>query len=98
MASTSIRFVHFFIAPWKGVLMVSMQDHGPTALRGGGLRAAGRSKRGAVMIFLLGWFFLPLFVIFLGGLQRPWFQVGCVAIIAFIAILVVAMVRVVRNF
>ena len=57
-----------------------------------------RSKRGAVMIFLLGWFFLPLFVIFLGGLQRPWFQVGCVAIIAFIAILVVAMVRVVRNF
>lgn len=44
MASTSIRFVHFFIAPWKGVLMVSMQDHGPTALRGGGLRAAGEEQ------------------------------------------------------
>jgi hypothetical protein len=57
-----------------------------------------RRKRGAVMIFLLGWLFLPFFVIVLGELQRPWFQVGCVAMLAFIAILVVAVVRVVRNF
>jgi hypothetical protein len=57
-----------------------------------------RSKRGAVMIFILGWLFLPAFGILLGELQRPWFQVGCVAMFAFTAILVVAMVRVVRNF
>jgi hypothetical protein len=57
-----------------------------------------RSKRGAVMVFLLGCLFLPLFAILLGELQRPWFQVGLAAMLAFIAILVVAMVRVVRNF
>lgn len=57
-----------------------------------------RSKRGAVMIFLVGWIFLPFFASFLGELQRPWFQVGCAAMLACIAIFVGAMVRVVRNF
>jgi hypothetical protein len=57
-----------------------------------------RSKRGAVMIFLVGWIFLPFFAIVLGEFERPWFQIGCVALLAFIAIFVVATVRVVRNF
>jgi hypothetical protein len=50
-----------------------------------------RSKRGAVMIFLLGWIFLPLFAVVLGELEPPWFQVGCAALLAFIAAFVVAM-------
>ena len=50
------------------------------------------------MIFLLGWLVLPIFVIALGELQSPWFQVGCVAMLAFIAVFIVATVRVVRNF
>ena len=55
-----------------------------------------RSKRGAVMIFLLGWIFVPLFAIVLGELQSPWFQVGCVAMLAFIVVFIVATVRAVR--
>ena len=57
-----------------------------------------KSKRGAVMIFLLGWLFLPFFAIFLDELQRPWFEVGVAAMLAFVAVLIGAMVRVVRNF
>jgi hypothetical protein len=55
-----------------------------------------RSRRVAVMIFLLGWLFVPLFAILLGELPRPWFEVGCVAMLAFIAVFVVATVRAVR--
>ena len=56
-----------------------------------------RSKRGAVMVFLLGWLLVPFFAMLLGELQPPWFQLGCVGMLAFIAVLVAAMVRVVRT-
>lgn len=56
------------------------------------------SKRGAVGIFLLGWLFLPVAGILLSELQSPWFEVGAVVTLAFIAAFVVAVVRVVKNF
>jgi hypothetical protein len=43
MALTTIGLRTSFVAPWKGVLMASMRDHGPTALRQG-LRAAGEEQ------------------------------------------------------
>lgn len=57
-----------------------------------------KSKRGAVVIFLLGWLVLPMFVILLGELESPWYEIGCAAMLAFIAVFIGAMVRVVRNF
>ncbi|MDZ7886488.1 MAG: hypothetical protein U5N53_27890 [Mycobacterium sp.] len=56
------------------------------------------SNRGAVGIFLLGWLLLPTAGILLSELQSPWFEVGAVVTLAFIAAFVVAVVRVVRNF
>ena len=56
------------------------------------------SKRGAVGIFLLGWLFLPVAGILLSELQSPWFEVGAVVTLAFVAAFVVAVVRVVKNF
>ena len=56
-----------------------------------------RSKRGAVMIFVLGWLFLPFAVIVLGELRGPWLLIGSFATLLFIVAFVVAMVRVVRN-
>lgn len=56
------------------------------------------SNRGAVGVFLLGWLFLPTAGILLSELQSPWFEVGAVVTLAFIAVFVVAVVRVVRNF
>lgn len=56
------------------------------------------SKRGAVGIFLLGWLFLPVAGILLSELQSPWFEVGALVTLAFIAAFVVAVVRVVKNF
>ena len=53
---------------------------------------------GAVVIFLLGWLVLPIAVMLLGELHSPWFEIGCVALLAFIAVFIGAMVRVVRNF
>lgn len=57
-----------------------------------------KSKRGAVAIFLIGWLALPIFVILLGELDSPWYEIGCAAMLAFIAVFIAAMVRVVRNF
>jgi hypothetical protein len=59
-----------------------------------------KSKRGAVAIFLIGWLALPLFVLVLvlGELESPWYEIGCAAMLAFIAVFIAAMVRVVRNF
>lgn len=57
-----------------------------------------RSKRGAVAIFLIGWLCLPIFAVLLGELEAPWLQIGSVAILAFIVVLIAAMVRVVRRF
>jgi len=57
-----------------------------------------KSKRGAVVIFLLGWLVLPLSVVLLGELERPWFQIACVAVLAFIVVFIMAMVRVVTRF
>lgn len=56
------------------------------------------SNRGAVGIFLLGWLLLPTAGILLSELQSPWFEVGAVVTLAFIAAFVVAVVRVVKNF
>jgi uncharacterized membrane protein YhdT len=57
-----------------------------------------KSKRGAVVIFLLGWLVLPLSVVLLGELERPWYQIACVAVLAFVVIFIMAAVRVVRRF
>jgi hypothetical protein len=56
------------------------------------------SNRGAVGIFLLGWLFLPVAGILLSELQSPWFEVAAMVTLAFIAVFVVAVVRVVKNF
>lgn len=56
------------------------------------------SNRGAVGVFLLGWLFLPTAGILLSELQSPWFEVGALVTLAFIAVFVVAVVRVVKNF
>ena len=56
------------------------------------------SNRGAVGVFLLGWLFLPTAGILLSELQSPWFEVGAIVTLAFIAAFVVAVVRVVKNF
>jgi|EndMetStandDraft_6_1072998.scaffolds.fasta_scaffold31787_3 uncharacterized membrane protein YhdT len=57
-----------------------------------------KSKRGAVVIFLLGWLVLPIAAVLLGDLESPWFQIACVAVLAFIVVFVMAAVRVVRRF
>ena len=57
-----------------------------------------KSNRGAVGIFLLGWLVLPTAAILLGELESPWFEVASVVTLAFIAVFVVAVVRVVKNF
>lgn len=57
-----------------------------------------KSKRGAVVIFLLGWLVLPIAAALLGDLESPWFQIACVAVLAFIVVFVMAAVRVVRRF
>ncbi len=56
------------------------------------------SNRGAVGIFLLGWLLLPSAAVVLSRLQSPWFEVASVVTLTFIAIFVVALIRVVRNF
>jgi hypothetical protein len=56
------------------------------------------SKRGPVAIFLLGWLVLPIAATLLGELESPWFEIGCAATLAFIAVFLVALVRVVKNF
>ncbi len=45
-----------------------------------------KSKRGAVVIFLLGWLALPIFVVLLGERDSPWYEIGCAAMLAFIAV------------
>jgi hypothetical protein len=57
-----------------------------------------KSKRGAVVIFVLGWLVLPLSVVLLDELERPWFQIACVAVLSFIVVFIMAMVRVVGRF
>ena len=57
-----------------------------------------KQARRREMIFLLGWLCLPVFAVALGELQAPWFQIGSVAMLAFIAVSIAAMVRVVRRF
>jgi len=57
-----------------------------------------KSKRGAVVIFLLGWLVLPLSVVLLGELERPWYQIACVAVLAFVIVFIMAAVRVVTRF
>jgi hypothetical protein len=57
-----------------------------------------KSKRGAVVIFLLGWLVLPLSVVLLDELERPWFQIACVAVLAFIVVFIMAAIRVVARF
>lgn len=56
------------------------------------------SNRGAVGIFLLGWLFLPTAGVLLSDLQSPWFEVAGLVTLLFIAVFVVAVVRVVKNF
>ena len=57
-----------------------------------------KSKRGPVVIFLIGWLCLPFLTFVLNELQTPWFQIGCAVMLAFIVVLIVAMVQVVRRF
>lgn len=57
-----------------------------------------RSKRGPVAIFLIGWLCLPVFVLALNQLPTPWFQIGCAVMLAFVVVLIGAMVQVVRRF
>jgi uncharacterized membrane protein YhdT len=57
-----------------------------------------KSKRGAVVIFLLGWLVLPLSVVVLGELEPPWYQIACVGVLAFVIVFIMAAVRVVRRF
>jgi len=57
-----------------------------------------KSKRGAVVIFLLGWLVLPLSVVLLGELEPPWYQIACVGVLAFVVVFIMAAVRVVRPF
>jgi hypothetical protein len=57
-----------------------------------------KSKRGAVVIFLIGWLCLPLFAVLLSELEAPWLQIASVAMLAFIVVLIGAMVQVVRRF
>jgi len=57
-----------------------------------------KSKRGAVVIFLLGWLVLPLSVVLLGELEPPWYQIACVGVLAFVVVFIMAAVRVVRRF
>jgi uncharacterized membrane protein YhdT len=57
-----------------------------------------KSKRGAVVIFLLGWLVLPLSVVVLGELEPPWYQIACVGVIAFVIVFIIAAVRVVKRF
>jgi hypothetical protein len=57
-----------------------------------------KRKRGAVMVFMLGWLFFPFFVILIRELHRPWHQVGVIVMFAFIGVFIWAVVRVVRNF
>lgn len=56
-----------------------------------------KSRRGAVMIFLFGWLFLPVLAVLLDELSSPWFEIACVAMVAFVAAFGWAMVRVVRD-
>jgi hypothetical protein len=51
-----------------------------------------------VVIFLLGWLVLPLSVVLLGELERPWYQIACVAVLAFVIVFIMAAVRVVTRF
>ena len=57
-----------------------------------------KSKRGAVAIFLIGWLCLPVFAVLLEELEAPWLQIASTALLAFVIVLVVAMVQVVRRF
>jgi hypothetical protein len=57
-----------------------------------------KSKRGAVVIFLVGWIVLPLSVVILGDLEPPWYQIACVGVLAFVVVFIMASVRVVRRF
>jgi uncharacterized membrane protein YhdT len=57
-----------------------------------------KSKRGAVVIFLLGWLVLPISAAMLGELDAPWFQIACFGLLAFIVVFIMAAVRVVRRF
>lgn len=57
-----------------------------------------KSKRGPVAIFLIGWLCLPLFAILLEELEAPWLQIASAALLAFIVVLIVSMVQVVRRF
>lgn len=57
-----------------------------------------KSKRGPVVIFLLGWIVLPFMVILLEDLSAPWFQIGCAALLVFIGVFIVSAVQVVRRF
>ncbi|MCF6390433.1 hypothetical protein L2K20_25965 [Mycobacterium sp. MBM] len=56
------------------------------------------SIRGAVGIFLLGWLFLPTAGVLLSELASPWFEVAALVTLLFIAVFVVSVVRVVKNF
>ena len=56
------------------------------------------SKRGPVAIFLLGWLCLPVFVYLLGELHSPFYEMACVAMLAFVGLFIWAMIRVVRTF
>ncbi|MBB5163716.1 hypothetical protein [Mycobacterium sp. AZCC_0083] len=57
-----------------------------------------KSKRGAVVIFLLGWLVLPLSVVILGELEPPWYRIACFGVLAFVVVFIMASVRVVRRF
>jgi hypothetical protein len=57
-----------------------------------------KSKRGPVAIFIIGWLCLPLFALLLDELEAPWLQIASAAMLAFVVVLIAAMVQVVRRF
>ena len=54
-------------------------------------------KRYAVITFLVAWWGLPGCAFLLNELSEPWFQIACVAVLAFIVAWVWLMVRAIRE-
>ena len=54
-------------------------------------------RRYAVITFLIAWLALPAYVLVVDELSTPWFQIGCGAILVFLAAWVAFMVRAIRK-
>lgn len=57
-----------------------------------------KSKRAAVMVFLLGFLFVPALGVAVGELAPPWSQIASIALLVYIALMVAAAVRVAVRF